>query len=140
MRKKSTQIKEHPSWEASTNTKKKLFWLVYTRLHSSTFFCDSSSFVCTRLVTRLCFSNRSNEMLICLFSIKLIKERHFVILIFRKIGWASLLKIIELYLFVSKADTRKYLHKKNFFKTCPNYLSKEKIMRESGSIGFSILD
>ena len=46
------QIWEHPSSKASANNKKKLFWFVYTRLHSSTFIyidldssTDSSTFV-----------------------------------------------------------------------------------------------
>ena len=66
-RDKSTQIKEHLSWEASTNIKKRIFFfdlftLVYIRLHSSS---DSSTLVYIRLhpstlvytclVTRLCF-------------------------------------------------------------------------------------
>ena len=34
LREKPTQIKEHPSWEASINIKKKRF--VYISLHSST--------------------------------------------------------------------------------------------------------
>ena len=38
LREKSTQIKEHPSWEASINIKK-IFWFVYTKLHSSTLVC-----------------------------------------------------------------------------------------------------
>ena len=57
---KSTQIEEHPSWEASINIKKKFFWFVYTRLHSSrlVYNCldsssDSSALVYSRLGSRL---------------------------------------------------------------------------------------
>ena len=51
LRKKSTQIKEHPSWEASINTNfvsMDSFTPVYTRLHSSTLVhirLDSSTVV-----------------------------------------------------------------------------------------------
>ena len=36
---KPTQIKEHPSWEASINIKKKI-WFVYTRAYSSRLVYD----------------------------------------------------------------------------------------------------
>ena len=60
----STQVKEHPFWEASVNIKKKIFFdsltLVYICLHSSTFVYNrldsssgSSTLVYIRLVTCL---------------------------------------------------------------------------------------
>ena len=52
LREKSTRIKEHPSWEASINTKNIFFdsfTLVYIRLDSSS---DSFALVYIRLVTR----------------------------------------------------------------------------------------
>ena len=50
------QIKKHLSWEASINIKKKLFWFVYTCLHSSAlvYIClDSSSDSSTLAYIRL---------------------------------------------------------------------------------------